>query len=42
MSVITVFSCPNYGGRYRNKGAILFAKDNEISTHSFKESEMPF
>lgn len=25
ISLITVFSCPNYGGRYKNKGAILFA-----------------
>lgn len=31
ISLITVFSCPNYGGRYRNKGAILFAKDNCIT-----------
>ena len=25
ISLITVFSCPNYGGRYKNKGAILIA-----------------
>ena len=41
ISLITVFSCPNYGGRYKNKGAILRLKDNEIKGFSFKQSPVP-
>lgn len=34
-SLITVFSCPNYGGRYGNKAGLIFLTDNDVTPLSF-------
>lgn len=40
--VVSIFSAPNYCGTYKNKGAVMIIRDNQIQLEQILSTDAPY